>query len=253
MHDNDRHAAQAASRSRRALILAAATLVLLVPLVGCDLSGLDEAIAEGIAESLSVIDADVQVSTSSKETRVSACVTRGAFDLNLEGCKGPEDSFAFLAGEEWQYAPAGVTPLPGGAELTVHWSALEGKSTFSVVLPEPMEVTSPAAGAVYRAGDEITLQFTDPGADEVTIENKGSCGGPHTYDWWRVLPSDEATPGRLVVRAADLVHYSRAFESCDVTLRISTARPGTFTPGGQNLSGTITARTVAEVTFQIVP
>ena len=154
---------------------------------------------------------------------------------------------------EWQYAPAAVPPLPGGTELAVHWSALEGQSSFRVALPGPQEVTSPAAGAVYRAGDDLTLQFTDPGADEVTIENQGSCVGQYTYDWWRVLPSDRATPGQLVVRAADLVHSPRAFESCDVTLRVTTVRVGTFTPAADGLNGTITARSSAEVTIQVVP
>jgi hypothetical protein len=248
MHDNDRKAAQAASRSGRALLLVAAAFIMLAPLAGCDLE-LDEPFVISLEEDQFFV-ADVSVNVSSTATHVGACVSSGLLDYT---CQGPEDSFSFLSGEEWQYAPATVPPLAGGSELTVHWSRLEGKGTFHVVVPAPLEITSPRPEAVHHLGDDITLQFSDPGAAEVLIENRGTCSGQYTYHWSRILPTDPATPGRIVVRAADLVHSPRAFDSCDVTLSVTTARQGTLDPGSPRLEGTITARATTEVSFQIVP
>ena len=254
MHDNDRNAAPVASRSRLALILVAAAFMLLVPLAGCNLDGLDEAIAQGIEDSLNAVDADVQVNVSATETRVGACVSRGLLALVPGPCKGPEDGFTFKAGDDlWHHSAEAVASMPAGTELTVYWQGPEGASSFAVTLPPVISITAPQAGAVYGLDDTVTLQWPDLGVDEITVENKGTCVGDTPTDWWRVIPHDDATPGRLVVRVADLVQATRPFDRCDITLRVTGTHQGTFSSSLDNVSGRITANTSAEVTIQILP
>jgi hypothetical protein len=252
MSKNDRHAASESWKlSSSAVVLAA-----MAPLTGCILpddlgEGLGEAIGEGLADAFGAAHADVQVNALATETRVGACVSHG---LPLPGaCKGDEDRFYFLDHDEWQNAPTGVAPLPEGTELTVYWSSPEGKATFTVSLPPAPAISAPAADAAFHLGDTITLQFADPGADEVTIESEGSCAGDAPTNWLRILARDDATPGQLVVRADEIVHSRGSFERCDVTLRVTRARPGTMVAEAEHMYGTITARSFAEVALQVVP
>ena len=253
MHDNDRNAAPVASRSRLALILVAATLAMLVPLAGCSLDGLDQAIADEIDEALNAPDGDVQVNVSGAETRVGACVTRGLV-LFPGPCKGPEDGFTFKGADDlWHHSAEPVATMPAGTELAIYWQGPEGQSSFAVTLPPAISILAPQANTTYRMGDTVTLQWPDLGADEITVENKGSCTGAGATDWWRVIPHDDATPGTLVVGVADLVLAERPFERCDITLRVTGSHPGTFTSSLKDVSGRITANTSAEVTIQILP
>jgi hypothetical protein len=249
MHDNDRHAAPVASRSRRALILVAAAISLLVPLAGCEIEPMDL--------NLDFDDSaygEVQVNVSATKTSVGACVSRGLFGPFFGPCKGPEDGFSFQAADnQWHYAPETVATMPEGTPLAVYWKGPEGQTSFEVSLPPVIAITAPAADAQYRMSDTVSLEWPDLGSDEITVENQGSCVGDDPAEWRRVVPSENAKQGRLDIRATDLVEAVPPFERCDITLRVTAKRQGTFSSSIAAVTGQITASTTAEVTIQIVP